>query len=152
MGNNSVIHLTRTNNRLTESSRIFRNLLLCLIWLSLKLELRLPRSDLLSLTPLICCYVATSIFLIVLSVIRSVCPSWNLYFLSLVSSFSPPKKQGKSLGFISILWLMYLFFVMAALFYMLQDLTVVLSTLLPVVCINNDSQDSSDFSVGLKVR
>ncbi|KAE9465484.1 hypothetical protein C3L33_02600, partial [Rhododendron williamsianum] len=31
-----------------------------------------------------------------------------------------------------------------------EDLTVVLSTLLPVVCINNDSQDSSDFSVGLK--
>ncbi|KAF7147161.1 hypothetical protein RHSIM_Rhsim03G0088500 [Rhododendron simsii] len=31
-----------------------------------------------------------------------------------------------------------------------EDLTVVLSTLLPVVCINNDSQESSDFSVGLK--
>ena len=34
---------------------------------------------------------------------------------------------------------------------MLQDLTVVLSTLLPVVCINNDSKDRSDFLVGLKV-
>ncbi|CAL5387693.1 unnamed protein product [Camellia sinensis] len=31
-----------------------------------------------------------------------------------------------------------------------EDLTVVLSTLLPVVCINNDSKDVSDFSVGLK--
>jgi len=33
----------------------------------------------------------------------------------------------------------------------LQDLTVILSTLLPVVCINNDSKEHSDFSVGLKV-
>lgn len=28
---------------------------------------------------------------------------------------------------------------------------VILSTLLPVVCINNDSKEQSDFSVGLKV-
>ncbi|RDX96367.1 Protein SHOOT GRAVITROPISM 6, partial [Mucuna pruriens] len=32
-----------------------------------------------------------------------------------------------------------------------EDLTLVLSTLLPVVCINNDSKDQSDFSVGLKM-
>ncbi|XP_021677399.2 protein SHOOT GRAVITROPISM 6 isoform X1 [Hevea brasiliensis] len=31
-----------------------------------------------------------------------------------------------------------------------EDLTVILSTLLPVVCINNDSKEHSDFSVGLK--
>ncbi|PSS04621.1 Protein SHOOT GRAVITROPISM like [Actinidia chinensis var. chinensis] len=31
-----------------------------------------------------------------------------------------------------------------------EDLTVVLSTLLPVVCINNDRKDGSDFSLGLK--
>ncbi|XP_051152364.1 protein SHOOT GRAVITROPISM 6 isoform X3 [Andrographis paniculata] len=31
-----------------------------------------------------------------------------------------------------------------------EDLTVILSTLLPVVCINNDSKQHSDFSVGLK--
>ncbi|PSS32865.1 Protein SHOOT GRAVITROPISM like [Actinidia chinensis var. chinensis] len=31
-----------------------------------------------------------------------------------------------------------------------EDLTVVLSTLLPVVCINNVSKDGSDFSLGLK--
>ncbi|KAK7302417.1 hypothetical protein RJT34_13307 [Clitoria ternatea] len=34
---------------------------------------------------------------------------------------------------------------------MLLDLTVILSTLLPVVSFNNDSKDQSDFSVGLKV-
>lgn len=33
----------------------------------------------------------------------------------------------------------------------LQDLTVILSTLLPVVCIYNDCKESSSFSVGLKV-
>lgn len=31
-----------------------------------------------------------------------------------------------------------------------EDLTVILSTLLPVVCINNDTAEQSDFSVGLK--
>ncbi|XP_071910613.1 protein SHOOT GRAVITROPISM 6 isoform X7 [Coffea arabica] len=31
-----------------------------------------------------------------------------------------------------------------------EDLTVILSTLLPVVCISNDSKELSDFSVGLK--
>ncbi|KDP29202.1 hypothetical protein JCGZ_16591 [Jatropha curcas] len=31
-----------------------------------------------------------------------------------------------------------------------EDLTVILSTLLPVICINNDSKEHSDFSVGLK--
>ncbi|WCJ34428.1 ARM repeat superfamily protein [Euphorbia peplus] len=31
-----------------------------------------------------------------------------------------------------------------------EDLTVILSTLLPVVCVNNDSQEHWDFSVGLK--
>ncbi|KAK9289631.1 hypothetical protein L1049_007789 [Liquidambar formosana] len=31
-----------------------------------------------------------------------------------------------------------------------EDLTVILSTLLPVICINNDSKEDSDFSVGLK--
>ncbi|XP_015574858.1 protein SHOOT GRAVITROPISM 6 isoform X1 [Ricinus communis] len=31
-----------------------------------------------------------------------------------------------------------------------EDLTVILSTLLPVVCINSDSKEQSDFSVGLK--
>ncbi|XAR69166.1 hypothetical protein NMG60_11000655 [Bertholletia excelsa] len=31
-----------------------------------------------------------------------------------------------------------------------EDLTVVLSTLLPVICINNDNKERSDFSVGLK--
>ncbi|KAK4789666.1 hypothetical protein SAY86_016970 [Trapa natans] len=31
-----------------------------------------------------------------------------------------------------------------------EDLTVILSTLLPVVCVNNESKDRSDFSVGLK--
>ncbi|XP_050226540.1 protein SHOOT GRAVITROPISM 6 [Mercurialis annua] len=33
-----------------------------------------------------------------------------------------------------------------------EDLTVILSTLLPVVCINNDSKEHSDFSVGLKTH
>jgi hypothetical protein len=33
----------------------------------------------------------------------------------------------------------------------LQDLTVILSTLLPVVCINGDSKEHADFSVALKV-
>ncbi|XP_021290042.1 protein SHOOT GRAVITROPISM 6 isoform X3 [Herrania umbratica] len=31
-----------------------------------------------------------------------------------------------------------------------EDLTVILSTLLPVICMNNDSKEHSDFSVGLK--
>ncbi|XP_031378372.1 protein SHOOT GRAVITROPISM 6 isoform X2 [Punica granatum] len=31
-----------------------------------------------------------------------------------------------------------------------EDLTVILSTLLPVVCVNNESKDRSDFSMGLK--
>ncbi|RVX11998.1 Protein SHOOT GRAVITROPISM 6 [Vitis vinifera] len=34
--------------------------------------------------------------------------------------------------------------------FILQELMVILSTLLPVVCINNDSKEQSDFSVGLK--
>lgn len=33
-----------------------------------------------------------------------------------------------------------------------QELTIILSTLLPVVCINNDNKEHSDFSVGLKVK
>lgn len=33
----------------------------------------------------------------------------------------------------------------------LQELTVILSTLLPVVHINNDSKENSNYSVGLKV-
>lgn len=34
----------------------------------------------------------------------------------------------------------------------LQDLTVILSTLLPVVCIGNDNKQQPDFPVGLKVE
>ncbi|KAB2630954.1 protein SHOOT GRAVITROPISM 6 [Pyrus ussuriensis x Pyrus communis] len=33
-----------------------------------------------------------------------------------------------------------------------EELTIILSTLLPVVCINNDNKEHSDFSVGLKVK
>lgn len=39
-----------------------------------------------------------------------------------------------------------------SLFLNLQDLTVILSTLLPVICTHNDNKDRSDFSVGLKVH
>lgn len=37
-------------------------------------------------------------------------------------------------------------------YFLLKDLTVILSTLLPVVCIYNDSKEHSSFSVGLKVN
>lgn len=35
--------------------------------------------------------------------------------------------------------------------YNLQDLTVIVSTLLPVVCFNSESNERSGFSAGLKV-
>lgn len=43
------------------------------------------------------------------------------------------------------------FFLMDVSFCLLQELTVILSTLLPVICMNNDSKEHSGFSVGLKV-